>query len=227
MDKVKKILWGSALIVFGILLALDVLDIIGFSVFFRGWWTLFIIVPCAIGLITESNKIGNIIGLLIGVALLLAARDLITYTMIFKLSIPVIIVIIGIKLIFKSLVFKEAREFAEKMSECGECQQEFCAAFSSLKPEISGLPFKGANINAVFGGVELDLREALIDEDVVIKASAIFGGVDIILPDDINVKVSSSSVFGGVSNKRRGKKNADSPTVYVSAACAFGGVDIK
>lgn len=66
MDKINRILWGLVFIVLGIIIALNVFNIIDFNIFFRGWWTFIIIVPCLIGLFdnTNENKIGNIIGLI-------------------------------------------------------------------------------------------------------------------------------------------------------------------
>ena len=74
----KGILWGLVIILVGVAIALKIIGI-PFSLFFDGWWTLFIIVPCAFGLITEKSKTGNLIGILIGVGLLLAARDIISF----------------------------------------------------------------------------------------------------------------------------------------------------
>ena len=88
-----------------------------------------------------------------------------------------------------------------------------------------GEVFEGAELTAVFGGIKCDLRNAVIDKDCAIQVSAIFGGIDILVPDNVNVKVSSNSIFGGVSNKTAVCQNA--PTIYISGTCMFGGVDIK
>ena len=71
MIKLSKILWGAALILVGGIFALNAFGITDITVFFDGWWTLFIIVPCFIGIFSEREKTGNIIGFLIGVFLLL------------------------------------------------------------------------------------------------------------------------------------------------------------
>ena len=49
--------------------------------------------------------------------------------------------------------------------------------------------------------------------------------IDIFVPDNINVKVSSNCIFGGISNKTSVHK--DAPTIYISGTCMFGGVEIK
>ena len=70
-------------------------------------------------------------------------------------------------------------------------------------------------------------RRAQIDQDCLIEASAVFGGIDIYVPTNVNVKVSSDSVFGGVSNKAPYFRDANAPTIYIKGSCMFGGVDIK
>ena len=55
MKKLNGILWGAALIALGVIWVLNRTNVIDINLFFDGWWTLFIIVPCAIGLITERD----------------------------------------------------------------------------------------------------------------------------------------------------------------------------
>ena len=54
MKKVTSVLWGIALIAAGTIFALNALDITSIDVFFDGWWSLFLIIPCAVGLFTEK-----------------------------------------------------------------------------------------------------------------------------------------------------------------------------
>ena len=61
MKKVNSILWGIALVALGVILALNAFGITDINIFFDGWWTLFIIVPCAIGLVTDRDKTGSAI----------------------------------------------------------------------------------------------------------------------------------------------------------------------
>ena len=95
MRKISKILWGIAFIFAGVIFALNAFGITDIEIFFDGWWTLFIIVPCFIGIFSEREKTGNIIGLAIGVFLLLCCQNVLDFDMLCKLAIPAIIVIIG------------------------------------------------------------------------------------------------------------------------------------
>lgn len=85
----------------------------------------------------------------------------------------------------------------------------------------------GTDLTAVFGGVECDLTKALISSDKVINATAVFGGIDIFVPDNVKVKIKSTSIFGGVTDKKAHYTKEDAHTIYINASCIFGGVDIK
>ena len=57
MKKLSKILWGIALIAVGSIFALKAFGVTNVEIFFDGWWTLFIIVPCLVGI---SGKAGTL-----------------------------------------------------------------------------------------------------------------------------------------------------------------------
>ena len=46
------------------------------------------------------------------------------------------------------------------------------------------------------------------------------------LDERINVKVKSTSIFGGTTNKVKDEKE-NAPTIYIKSFCLFGGVEIK
>ena len=52
MKNVRNVLWGIVLIAVGVIIALHAFGVADISIFFDGWWTLFIIVPCTVGLFT-------------------------------------------------------------------------------------------------------------------------------------------------------------------------------
>ena len=186
-----------------------------------------IIIPCLTGLFKENEKTGNIIGLIIGVVLLLACQNIIDFDMIAKLWFPVILVGIGVSIIFKDTVGGKINEQIKKLNENKAGQNEYCSTFSGQNLKFDGEKITGADLTAVFGGIECDLRKAIIESDVVINTSSIFGGIDIFVPENVKVKVKSSSIFGGVSDKKKNSENGEAHTVYINATCLFGGVDIK
>ncbi|MBO5306070.1 MAG: hypothetical protein J6B12_04840, partial [Clostridia bacterium] len=130
-----------------------------------------------------------------------------------------------LKMVLGGIFGGKAHEMLAKQKEQGKTPKNAFAAFSGSDLKFDGEVFEGAELTAVFGGIECDLRGAVIENDCAIKVTAIFGGIDIFAPNGVNVKVNSTSLFGGVSNKTAAHK--DAPTIYVSGTCMFGGVDIK
>lgn len=225
MNKVSSIFWGVILVALGVIFGLNALEITSIDIFFEGWWTLFIIVPCFIGLITDKEKTGALIGLLIGVVLLLAVRDIISFEIVSKLALPVILVIIGLSIIFKNTI---TTKINKKIKELNNNDLfSYTATFSGENVKFPNKEFTGANINAIFGEVDMDLRSSIIIKEAVVNTSAIFGGIDILVPSDVNVIVKSTSIFGGTDNKVKNTNTEDKPTLYINVFNLFGGVEIK
>lgn len=227
MKKLSKILWGIALIAVGSIFALKAFGVTNVEIFFDGWWTLFIIVPCLVGIFSEREKTGNIIGLLIGVFLLLCCQNVLSFDMFWKLAIPAIIVIVGLKMIFGAIFGDKAIKMLETSRKNGDDIKVGCATFSGQNLNFDGEQFSGAELTAVFGGVKCDLRQAIIEKDCAVNATSVFGGIDILVPDNVNVKVNSNSIFGGVSEKNHRTAVQGAVTIYINATCMFGGVEIK
>lgn len=227
MRKGTKILLGLILVAVGVILGLNVMGITHIDLLFDGWWTLFIIVPCFVGLFSPGDKTGNLIGLLVGVFLLLCAQDVLDYAMLWKLALPVIVVLVGLRMIFGSFRDPQREKVIRDLEASGKPLKNGFAAFSGTNLNFNGEPFEGAELTAVFGGVKCDLRGAVMNSDVVIKASAVFGGIDLIVPEGVEAKVQSLSIFGGVSNKHPHPTAQSLVTVYVDATCVFGGMDIQ
>lgn len=227
MNRMRNILWGLVFVAVGVIFGLNALEITDINLFFDGWWTLFIIIPCTIELFKTHGRLGNLIGVLIGVVLLLACQDLLDIEMIGKLIVPAVLVIIGIAFIFKDAFSGQPMKKIKELHKSKNGTNAYFSTFSGQKVDFNGQVFTGADLTAVFGGVECDLRNAVINEDVVIDVNAIFGGVDIFVPDNVRVKIRSTSIFGGVSEKGNHDPAGQVPTIYVNAVCLFGGVDIK
>ncbi|MER7413918.1 MULTISPECIES: DUF1707 SHOCT-like domain-containing protein [Streptomyces] len=84
------------------------------------------------------------------------------------------------------------------------------------------------NAFALFGGVEIDLTEALFEHrHVVINATAIFGGVEIRVPENVTLQQKGSGIFGGFDVKVTESPDPEAPTVLVQGAGIFGGVEAK
>lgn len=222
MKRLTGIILGAILIACGVVYILDSFGITDINFSFDGWWALFIIIPSLRGCFENKDKAGSVIGLIVGILLLLAAQDVIEYDMIWKIIVPLIIIILGIKLIVKSTSPKKNDEYAEK----GE--DEAMAAFSSQSFDYADEEITVAKIGAVFGGAKCNLTDAKIEDGSQLNLFCAFGGADIIVPENVNIKVNAFCLFGGISDKRVIKAaDTNNVTLTINGFCIFGGADIK
>ncbi len=229
MKDLSRILWGIVLVLLGIIWGLNATGVTNIDIFFDGWWTLFIIVPSAISLVNPKNngKVSSVICLVIGIFLLLGSLDVFDFDILWEILLPVIVVIIGLSLIFGN---KAKTTVKEKIDNTDFSNVEvITATFGEQNINKAGEKFEKANLDAVFGSIKLDLRDADLKKETYIKASAIFAGITILVPKDVEVKIKSTPIFGGVTSEsldEKANKNAKK-IIYVDGFALFGGIEIK
>ena len=216
-DKLANVLWGLVWIAIGVFVFGKVMGFWDIPVLFPGWWTLLIIVPSVISMIKNGVRPVNSVFLLCGILLLLERNRVIERGTLGKILIPAIFIIIGLCILFRSLFGGTKRHY--------EGSQGYSATFAGNVVTETESPFTGCEADAVFGGLDLDLRGVNVEDGAVIEASAIFGGIDIKVPEGVNVKLKCTELFGGA--KSHVAARSDGPVLYVNALCMFGGVDIK
>ena len=226
MKDYTKYIIGFLLIFIGLILGLNAFGITNINLFFSGWWTLFIIIPSLVGLINDKEKTSSLIFLIIGVWLFLAERDLIEYELLIKLLLPVILISIGLLLVFKDVLSINGKEI-KKINWNNKENNNYIAVFGSQDLKFEDEKVENLDLKSLFGGIKLDLRDAKIEKDIVINTLSVFGGIDIYVPDDVKVKVSSTPFFGGVEVKRKKQSSKKEITIYLNSVCIFGGVDVK
>lgn len=123
------------------------------------------------------------------------------------------------------------------------------AIFGGSEKRSTSPSFTGAGLTAIFGGTELDLRDATVaDPPAHVSAVALFGGVTVIVPRDWNVELDVLPILGGASDDRprrerevdRGEtsdgasgegrpasRERDELDLVVSGFAAFGGVSVE
>lgn len=175
----------------------------------------------------NNGKVSSAICLVIGIFLLLGSLDVFDFDILWEILLPVIVVIIGLSLIFGN---KAKTTLKEKIDNTDFSNVEvITATFGEQNINKSGEKFEKANLDTVFGSIKLDLRDADLKNETFIKASAIFAGITILVPKDVEVKIKSTPIFGGVTNEcldEKTNKNAKK-TIYVDGFALFGGIEIK
>ena len=215
---------GIALIMVGVLFILDKFTALNFGGVLSDLWPAIFIIIGLIKLQGQDRGAG-LIFILIGTIFLLVTLGNVEFSNILKLW-PLILIFVGLSMIFKG------RRTNWKMSNettSGDDYIHSNAVFGGSEHTVTSQNFRGGETMALFGGVELDMRQANIStEGCKIHATALFGGVEIIVPDDWNVILTGTPIFGGIDSKSRRKSSASSnKDIYIHCTVAFGGVEIK
>lgn len=226
--KMKKsnLIWGFIFILAGILYILN--EFFGLPFDIWDLWPLLIILPSINSMLKNGPRVGNIIFFFLGLAILMDSMNIVDDDILDKLFIPVCLIVIGIAFIFRDRIFNRnaPKSVSGDFFKQGD-GDSYTAIFSANKVNLPHDVFVGAEITAIFGGVNMNMREAVITNDAVINCTAIFGGADIFVPAGVNIKVSGLPIFGGVTNKCMNYQNENAPTLYINATCMFGGVTVK
>lgn len=189
----KNYILGIIIILVGIIFLGNNLSLWDIDIFFKGWWTLFIIIPSIKGLI-EKEFLGSILGLSIGILLLLSCQGLIPWPMIGKIFVPIIIILLGLSFIINP---KKKVENSDK--------DTYYSVFSNTTERIEKLE-KNITCISGFGSINLDLSTAKIKDNVKIECVSIFGDVNLHIPKNISVKSIGVPIFGGFESKNISNK---------------------
>ena len=87
---------------------------------------------------------------------------------------------------------------------------------------------KELRIISIFGGADIDLSEAqFTSPELHITVFNLFSGVNIYVPENINVQSKAFCIFGGISNDANSNTETNAPTVIIDGVALFSGIDIK
>lgn len=214
---------GICIILFGLALTLDQLNV-PHAAFLVKLWPLILLALGATKLRQRDGfSTGGFILVLLGAYLLVANFS---DGDIAEALWPLILVGVGVFLVMKSV--RTRRPSAVPLAD-REAFVEATAVFSGCRRQPQGQPFKGGDVTAVFGGIELDLRSAEPSPDpMVLDVFILFGGGEIRVPPGWTVDVRTTSIFGGVGHKIADlPAAAGAPRLVITGSTIFGGLEIR
>ncbi len=103
----------------------------------------------------------------------------------------------------------------------------YSMAFNGRNVKIENEPFNGAMINTICSGLKLDLGNAIIEDDVNIYCKNTMSGINIIVPENVKVDISSKSVLSGVVNNVVNIDDESAPVIHIHAENFMSGIDVK
>jgi len=215
--------WGGIMmIVVGALFLMGTLNIMDFGHIISTWWPLIIIAVGFFKLKSES-KTGGANIFIIGIILLTGTLDFVNWGEILRFW-PILIILVGISMISKSRNRK-----SWTFTRSGESSIDHVninVIFGGSDQKINSDHFEGGNIQAIFGGIELDLKNVKVSRDgAVLNLTALFGGIELKVPDNCRVFMNGTPILGGMEN-RTDCDDDRAPVLQCNCTVAFGGIEV-
>ena len=216
--------FALAMILIGAGFLLDSFEYMEFSQVISDWWPLLLIL---LGVAHISRKNPPVFSglLIIGIGILLLA-DRLGFLIggFWSAFWPLIIIIVGL-----SMLFPVKKYFSRKAQAHSEGDLNLSTLFSGQRKKIEDKNFKGGNISATFGAIELDLTDAeLVPEGAVLNVNATFGGLELSVPKHWKLDFSGTPVFGGFEVKtHQNTPNENTKTLFINYNVIFGGIEVN
>ncbi|WP_347813947.1 DUF1707 domain-containing protein [Actinomadura sp. KC06] len=102
------------------------------------------------------------------------------------------------------------------------------AIFSGVERKGRWLAEPTTNITCLFGGADLDFRQAVLSRgEVTVNVTCVFGGVTIVVPPGVRVVGSTTAIFGGNELPEDDTTDPDAPVIRLTGNVLFGGLSVK
>ena len=228
---------GLLLVALGILLLLDNTTAFGVDwSLFGTWWPVLLIAWGLWGVFGMFSggfrlRIWAVILLLLGVGFQLSELGLWDWD--FSQLWPVAIVLVGLYL----LLGRRGRRGFRRRNNSGRSGRSSVSSgstwssvhvFSGGEDRVTSQEFRGGEAVAIFGGSDLDLREAaLADGQADLEVTAIFGGVQLRVPPGWRVNLRNVTLLGGNEQSRQQPAPEDTTgELTITGTVIFGGLEI-
>jgi predicted membrane protein len=219
-----RLIVGFGILALGMLWTLDNLNLMESEPITR-WWPAILVVIGGVQLLDgRVNKLVPVVLMLVGTLLLLDEAYLIDFDL--GDLIPLGIALLGAKLMWEALTRRRART-ADAVADSDSVIHAF-AMMAGVKRQSTSSAFRGGDANAIMGGVELDLRKAQIrdGETVVIDTFAMWGGVEIQVPENWRVVGNVLPVMGAFEDNTH-PNGEPGPMVTIRGTAIMGGIEVK
>jgi predicted membrane protein len=231
--------WGmfsGAVIAFvGLLILLDNMGLPVASHLYR-FWPMILILIGLWNLACRSGRIFGVVMIILGVLFQLDTLGIAHFS--WGELWPLAIIAAGVLVMWSSL---QARKVSKVVSDTLGAQPQTdprttlneVAVFGGIERRISSQDFQGGNINAIFGSVELDLRDAaILQDEAILEINAVFGSVELRIPEAWQITSRGQAAFGSFQDDTRNYRNENPPnparkSLILTGAAVFGSVEIR
>lgn len=212
----RRLVLGILIILVGSYLLLDNFGLIPRGLYFLRSWQMLLILIGVFNYFSGKKRAAYILFAIGGFFLV---EDYLIYD--FRDLWPILLIVVGV-------VFLLGRGSRTSRPENDENFFDDINIFGGGDQKFVSPQLEGGRIMNIFGGSTVDLRDSIPTQDVTIEVFTLFGGCEIIAPDDWKIKIDAFSLFGGFSDGRRSANiTEESPQIRIKGFTMFGGGEIK
>ena len=214
----SRTLAGVGVIGLGVVAALGSLGLINVSSLWDAWWPVLLVAIGGLMLLANPRNWGwPAVFIVFGASALIRTLGFNADFNPFSLFWPVVLIVLGISLL-------RPKDTSIKNTANDE---DIFAMLGGTSSRNTSKDYHGGKITAIMGGVELDLREAVIKKQAVLNVTAFWGGVEVKVPNTWVVKNKMNAVLGGAEIKANNISKAGAPTLVITGDAIMGGVEVK
>jgi len=212
-----RLVIGLAVMLAGLVMALDSLGLVDGGAVFRFWPLALIAIGILKAVSPARQGSAALLWIVIGVAFLLVTLGRMSFGGVWA----VVIFAVGANIAWKAL-----RPMGLPKDPSGAV--DIIQFMGGTKTVVTASDFKGGQATAVMGGCEIDLRHASMPEGraVVLDTFAFWGGIEIKVPEEWEVVSQGNALLGGFVNNARSRPGAQRRLV-VTGLAIMGGVEVK
>lgn len=223
-NRSPRLIAGVLIVFVGVMLLLERMGVVEIRDW-TSWWPLFLILPGLIHLAAWGQTGRQVVGVILtALGCLFLGNNLGYFHVSLRDLWPVFLIGLGSLMILRTLRGPKPPS-GDSSSFLNETN-----VFGGGKRTITSKTFQGGELMAVFGGHEIDLRDAEMEGDhAVLRVTVVFGGAEIRVPRHWDVVARGTPVFGGLEDKTGHPKDEDGKPakhLIVDAIAVFGGVEI-
>jgi predicted membrane protein len=223
------IITGAILMVVGLAFLLDNLGYISIGSLWR-FWPMLLVLAGVLNFLYRRRAWGTLL-MLVGILLQLNQLGKIHFG--WAQIWPMALIALGLFVMWGTLEGRHKSVGSASGARDPRTTLNEAVVFGGLERRMTSQDFRGGDITAIFGGVELDLSEASMQaNEATLAITAIFGGVEVRVPPNWQVAFRGAPIFGGIEDKTRTARvddpsNPNLKVLVITGAVIFGGLEIK
>ncbi|MFN2387217.1 MAG: LiaI-LiaF-like domain-containing protein [Thermoanaerobaculia bacterium] len=223
-----RMILGGTLILFGLLFLLDNLGYLAASRVLQFWPLMLIAIGVWKVLQPREDGQRGLGVVLIAIGLFLQLQMLAVMDLEFRHVWPAVLIALGGLLLWRG-VFQRSRPQpgGARLASSELHEMAFMGGGNRI---IDSPDFRGGDLTAIMGGLELDLRKAnMTSESAVVDVFALWGGIEMRVPPEWSVEVQGVAILGGIENNARASAVEGNPgrRLIIRGTVLMGGLEIK